>query len=201
MRIVALGLLPWLLLAQPSNPLASRTKGSANAPVTVYEMSDFQCPYCRQHAHEAFPMIEREYIATGKVRWIFINFPLPIHKNAPPAAEFAMCAAKQSSFWPAHDLLFRYQNQWASLESPSRYFLGLADSLRLSRERLQTCLQNGESRKEIEDDAAGAMKAGANSTPTFYVEGGMLAGAWPPTIWRPILDSVYRAKTGKPSRP
>ncbi len=198
MRLIPLILIPAVLFAQPNDPLASRTKGAANAPVVVYEMSDFQCPYCRQHAHETFPAIEKEYIATGKVRWIYINFPLPMHRNAPPAAEFAMCAARQGKFWPAHDLLFRHQSDWAELASPAAFFLGLADSLRLPRERMRTCLQNGETRTEIQDDAAGAVKAGANSTPAFYIEGGLLAGAWPPAIWRPILDSVYRAKTRKP---
>lgn len=201
MRLLALALLPLVLLVQSSDPLAPRTKGVASAPVTVYEMSDFQCPYCRQFARDAFPTIEKEYIATGKVRWIYINFPLPIHKNAPPAAEFAMCAARQGKFWPAHDILFRQQTRWADLDSPSQYFLGLADSLRIDRSRVRTCLESGETRKEIEDDAAGAMKAGANSTPTFYIEGGIIAGAWPAPVWRPILDSVYRAKTGKPSKP
>jgi protein-disulfide isomerase len=185
------------LAAQP-DPLASRTKGSPTAPVTVYEMSDFQCPYCKRHADQTFPLLEREYIATGKVRWIFINYPLSIHPNAPPAAEFAMCAAREGNFWPAHDLLFRHQKIWAELGNPGAYFLGLGDSLRLPRDRLRGCLQTGATREEIRDDAAGAVKSGASSTPTFYIEGGLLVGALPAEIWRPILDSVYQAKTRKP---
>src|SRR6185436_20896272 len=66
-----------------------RSKGAADAPVTVYEMSDFQCPFCRRHALETFPELERDYVATGKVRWIFINFPIPqLHPNATAAGEF-----------------------------------------------------------------------------------------------------------------
>lgn len=192
---LAAGLAP--LAAQP-DPLAQRSKGSASAPVTVYEMSDFQCPYCKRHSDQTFPALEREYIATGKVRWIFINLPLSIHRNAPPAAEFAMCAAREGKFWPAHDLLYRHQTDWAELANPGSYFLGLGDSLRLPRERIRACLRDGATREEIQGDAAGAMKAGASSTPTFYIEGGLLVGALPPEIWRPILDSVYRAKTRKP---
>lgn len=194
----ALLFVPTALAAQQGEPLSIRSKGSASAPVVVYEMSDFQCPYCRQHASETFPTIEKEYIATGKVRWIYINFPLPIHPNAPPAAEFAMCAARQGQFWPAHDLLFRHQKAWAELPSPAAFFLRLGDSLRVAKDQLRTCLTNGETREAIKDDAAGAMRAGANSTPTFYIEGGIFAGAYPPDVWRPILDSVYRAKRGKP---
>ncbi len=69
------------------DPLAPRSKGSSQAPITVYEMSDFQCPYCRRHAVESFPLIEAEYIETGKVRWIYVNFPIPsLHPNAISAA-------------------------------------------------------------------------------------------------------------------
>ena len=83
------------LAAQAAPSLAPRTRGAATAPITVYEMSDFQCPYCRRFALNTFPDLDREYIATGKVRWVFINFPLTmIHPNAAAAAEVAMCAAK-----------------------------------------------------------------------------------------------------------
>lgn len=183
--------------AQP-DPLALRTKGTAAAPVTVYEMSDFQCPYCKRHAEQVFPGLEKEYIATGKVRWIFINLPLPsLHANAVAAAQFAMCAARQGKLWPAHDLLFRLQTLWAPLKNPEPFLLGLGDSLRLTKAPLKLCVEKGETRQEVSDDSEGAIKSGARSTPAFYIEGGMLSGALPVEVWRPILDSVYRAKTRK----
>jgi len=179
--------------------LAPRAKGSATAPVTVYEMSDFQCPYCKRHVDQTFPALEKEYIATGKVRWVFINFPLSsIHPNAQAAAEFAMCAAREGRFWPAHDLLYRRQASWAPLKNPAKFLHDLADSLKLPREKLSSCLDRGETREEVNGDAEGALKAGAGSTPTFYIEGGLLTGALGPEVWRPILDSIYRAKTKKP---
>lgn len=183
--------------AQP-DPLLARTKGSPTAPVTVYEMSDFQCPYCKQHTEQIFPMLEKEYVTTGKVRWIFINLPLvSLHPNAGAAAEFAMCAARQAKFWPAHDLLYRRQTVWAPLKNPAPFFLTLIDSLKLARPAMTRCLETAETRDEVKGDSEGAVKAGATSTPTFYIEGGLLAGAAPPEVWRPILDSVYRAKTQK----
>jgi protein-disulfide isomerase len=183
--------------AQP-DPLAVRSKGLATAPVTVYEMSDFQCPFCKRHVDKYFPTLEKEYIATGKVRWVFINLPQPsLHSNAIAAAEFAMCAARQGKFWPAHDLLYRLQPAWAPLKDPTPYLLGLADSLKLSKATTTTCVQQRETRDEVRDDADGAAKAGASGTPAFYIEGGLLTGALPPEIWRPILDSVYLAKTRK----
>ena len=185
--------------AAQTDPLATRTKGSATAPVTVYEMSDFQCPFCKRHAEQTFPTLEKEYIATGKVRWIFINLPLTsLHPNAVAAAEFAMCAAREGKFWPAHDLLYRRQDVWAPLKNPAAFLISLTDSLKLPKARISACLDKAETRDEIRKDAEGATKAGAQSTPAFYIEGGIMAGAWPPEIWRPILDSVYIKKTKKP---
>jgi protein-disulfide isomerase len=186
-------------VAAQTDPLATRTKGSAAAPITVYEMSDFQCPFCKRHSEQTFPALEKEYVATGKVRWIFINYPLTsLHPNAVAAAEFAMCAAREGKFWPAHDLLYRRQEVWAPLKNPAAFLISLTDSLKLPKTKVSACLEKAETRDEVRKDSEGAVKAGAQSTPTFYIEGGLLIGVWPPDIWRPILDSVYRAKTKKP---
>jgi protein-disulfide isomerase len=181
-----------------TDPLAARSKGPLTAPITVYEMSDFQCPFCKRHAEKTFPALEKEYISTGKVRWIFINMPLTsLHSNALAAAEFAMCAAKQDKFWPAHDLLFRLQPTWAPLKDPEEFLLRLGDSLKLQKDKLTECLDKNQTREEVRGDSEGAVKAGAHSTPTFYIEGGLLNGALPPEIWRPILDSIYLSKAKK----
>lgn len=184
------------------DPLESRSKGSPTAPVVVYEMSDFQCPYCRRHAIEAFPTLERDFIRSGKVRWIFINFPLTsIHPNAGPAAEFAMCAARQEKFWPAHDILFRYQETWAPLKNPAPFLLSLIDSLKLPKGPMVKCLDGAETRALVKSDADGARQSGAESTPTFYIEGGLMRGAQPPQLFAMILDSIYTAKTRAPKKP
>lgn len=201
MRLTTVLLL--LALAVPAaaqrDGVEARTKGKPGAPITIYEMSDFQCPFCKRHSEQTFPTLEKEYIATGKVRWIFINFPLTsIHPNAVAAAEFAMCAAREGKFWPAHDLLFRRQEVWAPLKNPAAFLISLTDSLKLPKAKITGCLENAETREEIRKDAEGSKQSGASSTPAFYIEGGLLAGSWPPDVWRPILDSVYRMKTKKP---
>jgi protein-disulfide isomerase len=179
------------------NPLASRSKGSPAAPVTVYEMSDFQCPYCKRFSQETFPEIERRYIKPGKVRWVYINFPLThLHPHAAPAGELALCAAKQNGFWPVHDLLFQYQETWAPLKEAGPFFVSLADSAGLSKKALLACLQDPETKKNLQAEAEGAQRAGANSTPAFYIEGGIMEGALPIAVFRQILDSVYAVKTG-----
>ncbi|HJS48190.1 MAG TPA: thioredoxin domain-containing protein, partial [Gemmatimonadales bacterium] len=173
-------LAPSPVAAQSTAALAARSKGAATAPVTVYEMSDFQCPFCRRFALEVFPALEAEYVRTGRVRWVFVNFPLTsIHPNAEPAAELAMCAARAGGFWPVHDLLYRHQPTWAPLQNPAPFFLSLADSARVPRDAVAACLERGETRAEVRQDAEGAARTGARSTPTFYIEGGLLRGAQP----------------------
>jgi protein-disulfide isomerase len=182
-------------------PLESRSKGSLKAPVTVYEMSDFQCPYCRRFALETFPTLERDYIRNGKVRWVFINFPLTsVHAHASAAAELALCAAKQRGFWRVHDLLYQHQEIWAPLKEAGPFFVSLADSAGLSKQGLLACLQAPETLNEVRADAEGAARSGAASTPTFYIEGGLLEGAQPLGVFRQVLDSIYAEKAGKAGR-
>jgi protein-disulfide isomerase len=196
---IALGASTSPLAAQsPPAPLEMRSKGSPKAPVTVYEMSDFQCPYCRQFALETFPRLEQDYIRAGKVRWVFINFPLTsVHPHASAAAELALCAGRQQAFWRVHDLLFAHQESWAPLKEAGPFFVSLADSARLSKPALLTCLESPDTRNSVQADAEGAARSGATSTPTFYIEGGLLEGALPLSVFRQVLDSVYAERTGK----
>jgi len=174
---------------------AARTKGNPDAPVTIYEMSDFQCPWCGRFARETMPTLEREYIATGKAKLVFVNFPLPMHKNAVPAAELAMCAARQGRFWQMHDALFRTQSQWENLDEAGTFFLGLGDSAAADRDQLAECMRTGTMRALVRSDADGSVRTGAHSTPTFYIEGGLMTGAQPIEVFRAVLDSVIRART------
>lgn len=186
------------LAAQATPSLAPRSRGVETAPITVYEMSDFQCPYCRRFALNTFPDLDREYISTGKVRWVFINYPLTmIHPNAAVAAEVAMCAARAGKFWEVHDLLFRNQPTWAPLTEPGAFFLTLADSAALPAEPFRKCLTDRATLQEIASDAKGASQSGATSTPSFYIEGGLLPGAQPVEVFRQILDSIYTVRTAK----
>lgn len=186
-----------LLAAPQGDPLAARSKGRTDAPVTVYEMADFQCPACRTFALNTMPLLEREYVRTGRVRFVFINYPLTaIHANAVAAAEVAMCAARQHKFWVMHDVLFQRQAQWAPLQEPGGYLVALGDSAGVDRAELLRCLTTKATRAEVEADARRAHQAGARSTPTFYIEGGLLPGAAPVGVFRQILDSIYRHKTG-----
>jgi protein-disulfide isomerase len=193
-----------LAAAQQIDPLAARSKGSLDAPVTVYEMADFQCPACRQFAVQVLPTLEREFIETGKVRWVFINLPLTsIHPNAMAAAEVAMCAARQGGnrFWRLHDLLFQEQDAWAKVPQPRAVLVSMARRAGADRAKLVACLDGGTVRAEVELDAQRAARSGARGTPSFYIEGGLLQGApASPDPMRRLLDSVYTVRT-RPSPP
>ena len=184
--------------AQQSSSTATttRAKGSPSAPVTVYEMSDFQCPYCRRFALETFPEIEREYVSSGKVRWIFVNFPLTsIHANAVSAAATAVCASRHGAFWPMHDLIYQYQETWAPLKEPGPFFVSLADSVGISKAKLVECVKAPTTEDEIRYEAVGAERAGATSTPTFYIEGGLMPGAHPLPVFRQVFYSILASKS------
>ncbi len=91
-------------------------RGSPFAEVVVFEFSDFECPYCRQHKQETQPFLEEHYVATHQVMWVYKHFPLEIHPYAPYAAEAALCAGEQGRFWQLHDLLFADPSDWTHAE-------------------------------------------------------------------------------------
>jgi len=182
---------------QDEDSLAARSKGAANAPVTVYEMADFQCPACRMFTVTVLPTIDREFVQTGKVRWVFINLPLTgLHPNAVAAAEVAMCAARQGRFWQTHDALYQQQDNWAKLAQPQPALIGIAQRAGADRAKLRACLSDGSARKAVEADAQRATRSGAHATPSFYIEGGLLEGApYTPDPMRHVLDSIYAVRT------
>ncbi|MEJ2240068.1 MAG: thioredoxin domain-containing protein [Gemmatimonadales bacterium] len=170
---------------------------TATGGQTIYEVSDFQCPYCRDFAVQILPNIDREYIQTGKAQLVFVNLPLvQIHANAAAAHEFAMCAAQQDRFWTIHDLLYRTQPSWANAAEPRDFLMTLADSAQLNGDALITCVETGAVRWLVEQEAVAVAQRGVRSTPSFIVEGLLLSGAQPMEVWRPLLDSLLTAKTG-----
>jgi protein-disulfide isomerase len=178
--------------------IGARTQGDAGAPIVMYEVSDFQCPFCRQFWAETLPHLEAEYIQTGKVRLTFINLPLAqLHPNAEAAHELAMCGAQQGKFWRLHDLLYSHQRDWAGLGDPQPYFRGLADSVGMSQDSFKSCVASGHIRQLIAAEAQASFQAGVKSTPSFIVRGVLLAGAAPIEAFRPILDSMYAARRAR----
>lgn len=146
-------------------------KGNPEAPVTVIEFSDYQCPACANFAETLGPVITRDYVETGQVQFVFHEFPLSQHVNGPVAAAAARCAGEQDHFWQMHDLIFLRQREWATLSSPASRLVTYAQQLGLDRGEFQECLNSGRYDQAIAAAGQSAVQAGIPATPTFLVNG------------------------------
>lgn len=144
--------------------------GQANAPVTIIEFSDFQCPYCGNFTKDAFLQIKSQYIQGGKVKFVFRNFPLPFHENAEKAAEAALCANEQGKFWDYHDKLFANQNA-LTVDNLKTY----AKDLGLDTSKFNSCLDSGTMEATAKKDAADGTSYGVGGTPSFFITKGSLS--------------------------
>ena len=168
-----------------------RIRGSADAPVWFIEVSDFQCPFCKQWHDASFAAIDSAYVKTGKVRMAYLNFPLTsIHPNAQAAAEAAMCASVQDKFWPMHESLFATQDRWESQRNPVPTFDSLAVAAGVNAKAWRDCMSTHATAKLIEADHDRSRGAGVRSTPTFFIGDRKFEGAYPTDSFRVALDSA-----------
>ncbi len=147
-------------------------KGDPNAPVKVVEYADFQCPACAAFARSLAPDIMRDYIETGKVQFIYHDFPLRQHPNAPKAAEAARCAGDQNRFWQMHDVIFARQTEWSALSSPLNRFTQYAEELGLNTSEFQSCLNSGKHSAQVVRAAQVSAQLNITGTPSFIVNNG-----------------------------
>jgi protein-disulfide isomerase len=160
---------PSISVSVPLDSLPSR--GDADAPVTVIEFADFQCPACGAFAATIEPGLVKDYVDTGKVRFVYHDFPLRQHANAIPAAEAARCAADQGAFWPYHDLLYAKQAEWENSAQPLVQFGAFAEQLKLDRSAFDTCFNSHAHQATIQRLYLAASQGGVNQTPTFAIDG------------------------------
>jgi protein-disulfide isomerase len=146
-------------------------RGSATAPVTVVEYADFQCPACGVFFKSLEPGIVKDYIDTGKVRFVFHDFPLSQHRNAIPAAEAARSAADQNAFWQMHDLLYARQAEWQDLADPTQQFVKYAQELKLDTAAFSQALASHKHQAEVLQARDASSRAGVDHTPTFTIDG------------------------------
>lgn len=172
---------------------SGRIRGNASAKVWLILASDFQCPYCKMWHDSTDATIRREYIDNGKVRLAFVNFPLNIHPNAVPAAEYAMCAAAQDKFWQMHDALFAEQEKWAPQQNPTAALDQVATSAGVDLAALRSCVSAHKMRALIEADHEKAGRAGVRATPSFFIGNQILEGVQPASELRKALDAALAA--------
>ncbi|RJQ37786.1 DsbA family protein [Candidatus Parcubacteria bacterium] len=160
--------------------------GDPNAPVTIVEFSDFECPFCNRFWLTTLPLLRATYIETGKARLVYRDFPLSnIHANAAPAAEAAQCAHEQGKFWEFHDRLFENQ---AAL-GPATY-RETAAALGLNTAQFDQCVSSGKYRAEVQNDFEAGRAAGVSGTPTFYINGIEIVGALPYSEFEQAIEAA-----------
>ncbi len=177
----------------------SRARGSKEATVTVYEVADFQCPFCAQFANETFGRIDSAYVKPGRVQWVYVNMPLIIHPNAFQAAEAALCAgAVADRFWAMHEKLYDSQPDWTTSADPHAVFLGYARALGVPEAPYQACIRADRVWPVIMRDATYAAAAQIDGTPTYIIGNQVVAvGAKSYDDWKVILDKALQDAAAK----
>jgi protein-disulfide isomerase len=175
--------------------------GNSTAPITLIEFSDFGCPFCGKFFSDTLPDIEKNYVETGKVRFVFKNFPLGnIHPNAVTAAISAECANEQGAFWKYHDILFKNQVGWAQINSTdaSKIFKQYASKLGLDENQFSSCLDSGKYTDKITKDEQDGTSYGVDGTPTFFIGNDkigymQIGGAQPLLVFQQEIDSELKS--------
>jgi protein-disulfide isomerase len=137
--------------------------------VSVVEISDFQCPYCRQFYETTYHRFDSAYVKTGKVQMVYIHLPLPMHTQAYSASEASMCAGAQGKFWEMHDRLFARQREWSGQADAVQRFARMALELNLDPAAYRDCVENDRTAPLIVNDVMEATGAGVAGTPAFIV--------------------------------
>lgn len=159
-------------------------KGDLDAPVTMVEWSDFECPFCGRFYSGAYKQIVSEYVDTGKVRFVYRDFPLSFHPQAQKAAEAAECAGEQGKFYEMHDLLFE-----KGVSGGVASFKTYASEIKLDTAKFNTCLDDGKMAAEVKKDMADGAAAGVTGTPGFIINGKLVSGAQPFEAFKAIIDA------------
>ncbi len=152
-------------------------KGNPDAPVTVIEYADYQCPHCADFSESVFyrETLPNEYLTTGQVQYIFHDFPLSPSTNAMVASQASYCAGDQeaTAFWEMHNRIFEAQSQWAGMPRASAVtrFADMVEEAGLDRAAFETCMADGTYEALVTDAARSATQAGIPGTPTFVVNG------------------------------
>jgi protein-disulfide isomerase len=174
------------LAVSPSNP----SVGSASAPITLIEFSDYQCPYCGR----VEPTLKRLRAAYGdKIRFVWKDFPLTqIHPQAFKAGEAAHCAGDQGKYWELHDVLFNKQSE-LQLDDLKRHALTLG----LKTDDFNQCLDSSKYAERVRDGVSEGGQLGVNSTPTVFINGRRFSGAQPYEVFAAVIDEELAEEVGR----
>lgn len=155
--------------------------GPADAPITIIEFSDYQCPFCRRWHDEVYKPLLTAY--PGKIKLVYRNLPLTtIHPDSMSAAEAAMCAGEQDAYWQYHEKLF------SGTTLGSAIYTQYAQELNLNMTSFEACLKDHKYQAKIQADSDFALNLGVQSTPTFFINGLAIVGAQPLNVFQQVID-------------
>lgn len=175
-------------------------KGNPNAPITIIEFSDYECPFCKKFYTDTLPLIEENYINTGKVNFVYRDFPIQsIHPNAVSTAMAAECADDQEMFWPYHDMIFENKSTWEKQRGQSLVseLVQYADVLGLDTKEFTICLESNKHLDEVRNDLQDGQSYGITGTPGFFIGNDnsgyiKVSGAKPYQAFAEILGEMLR---------
>lgn len=175
----------------------NRIKGEEGAPVRVVEISDFQCPYCRQFHEQTLGRIDSAYIAEGKVSYLWIAYANPGHAQAFVSTEAAYCAGAAGKFWPMHDILFERQDEWSGAADAYALFVGYAEEIDIDPASFGSCVRNSTLAPLVLRDYTSVTQAGISSTPYFILGDSVaLRGAADFGTFSSAIDTLLVLKGG-----
>ncbi|MEZ4087631.1 MAG: DsbA family protein [Candidatus Gracilibacteria bacterium] len=163
-------------------------QGDLNAPITIIEFSDYQCPFCKRFYEESHQTIIDDYVANDKVRYVYRDFPLDSHPQALPAATAANCAGEQDHYWEMHNMLLDNQDEWSFNSSANQLFQSYASELNLNTEDFSECLSDNQQVQEIFNDQNDGVAATVEQTPTVFINGRKIVGAQPLATYIAIIE-------------
>lgn len=168
--------------------------GPKNAKVVLVEFSDFQCPFCRKFWEETFSQIKKEYIDTGKVKFVYRDFPLDFHPQAKNSAEAAQCANEQGKFWEFHDKIFEEQDKKGegTIQFTLQDIKKWASEIGVDSNRFNNCLDSEKYKIEVEKDYADGSSYGVSGTPTTFVNGKSIIGAQPYSVLKSEIENALK---------
>ncbi|MBI5079606.1 DsbA family protein [Candidatus Wolfebacteria bacterium] len=176
-----------VLAALPQISSSDSVLGDKNAPVTIVEYSDFQCPFCGKFFKETESVLREKYVKTGKVKFIYRDFAF-LGQESIWAAEAARCAGEQGKFWQYHDYLFNNQKRENQGDFSKNNLKSFAASLGLDKEKFNACVDSEKYAALIQEETKTGGEAGVSGTPASFINGILYAGALPVATFVQIID-------------
>lgn len=162
--------------------------GAKNAPITIIELSDFQCVFCRKFWKETLPRLDAEYIKSGKVRFVYSHLAI-LGRQSVTSAQAADCAGEQGKFWEYHDQLFASMGPFALMNGRLK---GYAREIGLDAKVFDQCLDSGKYLQKVKNETGVALSLGARATPVFIVNRTMFVGAHPFESFQEIIEEELK---------